>query len=298
MSPDPAPAEQRERLPQVLKLLTEAASLVALATALLYYFGWVRSETQAHAFGADASVFMLSSNELVLRSIDVVFVPALLMLLVAWAAVLGHRRLVGGRGARETASAQGMPPSQRRRLQRIAGVLRFAWLVPVVVGIPLLALRPSAGVLSLPFWFALAVLGTSYGAHLRRTAAADRSAQPLYVLLLAGALFAVTMFWMTERVARIGGEARTDAIKADVAGNLEGVTVYSAARLQLDGGGIVETDLQDPDAAFGYRYDGLFLLQQSGGKYFLISPRWDDGSGRLVVLADDASVRLEFGPGR
>jgi hypothetical protein len=67
----------------------------------------------------------------------------------------------------------------------------------------------------LPFWFALAVLGTWYGISLRGIATADPSTTSLPVLLLLGTLVAVSLFWMTEHVARVGGEARADAIRAD-----------------------------------------------------------------------------------
>ncbi|MGH3931209.1 MAG: hypothetical protein ACRDTF_14675, partial [Pseudonocardiaceae bacterium] len=151
---------------------------------------------------------------------------------------------------------------------------------------------------ALPFWFALGILGTWYGSSLRRIAAADRSPVARPVILLAAALFAVTLFWMTERIARIVGEAHADLITADVAKELEAVTVYSAKRLHMDGSGVVETALGDPEDAYRYRYDGLFLLQRSGGKYFLLTPGWDVENGRLIVLADNDLVRFEFGPGR
>jgi hypothetical protein len=276
----PAPPGE-QRLSQVVKVLTEVASLVALATALLYYFGWRRSEAQARAFGADASVFGMSTPDYVLRSIDVVLLPAVLLLLVGLLAVWLHRRLVSGRHAGSVAS-----------------VMRFSWLLPLVIGVPLLVLWEPVGILSFPFWFALAVLGTWYGIWLRRISTADPSTTSLPVLLLLGTLVAVSLFWMTERVARVGGEARADAIKADVNVALDAVSVYSEKRLQLDGSDVAETELTDPEAAYRYRYDGLFLLQQSGGKYFLLTADWSPGNGRLVALPDDDSIRLEFGPGR
>ena len=109
---------------------------------------------------------------------------------------------------------------------------------------------------------------------------------------------AVCLFWMTERLAVLFGEARAEEVKADVGGVLPAVAVYSAQRLHLDGSGVDERGLTDPEAAYRYRYDGLYLLQQSGGKYFLITGDWSSDDGRLVVLSDDASVRIEFGPGR
>ena len=276
----PAPTGE-QRLSQVVKMLTEVASLVALATALLYYFGWRRSEVQARAFGADASVFGMSTQDYVLRSMDVVLLPVVALLLIALLTVWVHRQLVQG-----------------RRQRPVGAVLRFSWLLPLVVGVPLLVVAEPAGVVSFPFWFALAVLGTWYGVALRRPTTTGATTTSMPVLLLLVALVAVCLFWMTERVARVVGEARADEIKADVEGTLDQVSVFSAQRLQLGGPEVEETALADPEAAYRYRYEGLFLLQQSGGKYFLLTEDWSAGHGRLVVLPDDDSIRLEFGPGR
>lgn len=273
---------QPERLPQVVKLLTELASLVAFATALLFYFGWVRTDTQARAFGAEVSVFGLSSQDYVLRSLDVVFLPGVLLLLLILAATRVHRRLV----------------AHRRLAARLSVVLQWAWLLPVVVGLPLAVVRPETGSLVFPFWVALAVLGTLYGVRLRREVTGDASARPLSAVVLVVALVAVTMFWTTERVARIGGQARADQIKVDPASELDQVGLFSEKRLFLAGPGVTETALTDPEAAYRYRYDGLYLLQQSGGRYFLLTDGWSDQQGRLVVLPADASIRLEFGAPR
>jgi len=268
-----------QRLSQVVKVLTEVASLVALATALLYYFGWRRSEAQARAFGADASVFGMSTQDYVLRSIDVVLLPAVVLLLGGLLAVWAHRKLVGS-----------------QRVNRVASVLRFSWLLPLVFGVPLLLVSESAGVWAFPFWFAIAVAGTWYGRVLGDTA--SHWSTSFAVSLLLGALVAVCLFWMTERLAVLFGEARADEVKADVGRVLPGVAVYSAQRLHLDGTGVEERVLTDPEAAYRYRYDGLYLLQQSGGKYFLITGEWSSNDGRMIVLSDDISMRIEFGPGR
>lgn len=294
----PGTSAGQDQFPQIVKILTEIGSLVALGTALLYYFGWMRNETQARAFGADDSVFLMSPQDYMLRSMDVVFFPMLLLLLVSLSGIVLHRRFIL---PRITAPASPSPPTPTPGLRRIgclANVLRLAWLVPILVGIPLLFVAPSVGRYTLPFWFAIGILGTWYGSSLRRIATADRLPMARSMVILAAALSAVTLFWMTERVARTVGAAHADAIKADVATELKAVTVYSAKRLHLSGSGVVETELGDAEDAYRYRYDGLFLLQRSGGKYFLLTPEWNVDSGKLIVLSDNDLVRFEFGPGR
>jgi hypothetical protein len=270
-----------QRLSKVLKALTQVTSYVAFATALLYYFGWRRSQAQAHAFGADASVFGMSSEDYVLRSIDVVLIPLLILLLAGLGAVWLHGKLVGS-----------------RYVGLAVRVLGFSWLVCAVGAVLLLVLAPDAGNLSVPFWFAGGLLGTWYAMSLHRIVSGGRTPTSLPVLVILATLAAASMFWMTERVARVVGEARAEQIKADVGGTLEEVGVYSAKRLQLQADGVEESALTDADAAYRYRYDHLFLLQESGGKFFLLTGDWSPGRGQLVVLPDDGSIRLVFGPGR
>jgi hypothetical protein len=61
---------------------------------------------------------------------------------------------------------------------------------------------------------------------------------------------------------------------------------------------VTETRLEGDESRYAYRYDGLYLLQRSGDKYFLVTNVWENGewAGRLVVLPDDDTIRLEFPP--
>src|SRR5262249_16247728 len=67
------------------QVIAGIGSPIALGAALLFYFGWSRSQAEATAFGADVSVFDMSPNELALRSIDAVFLPSLLLMLAGLA---------------------------------------------------------------------------------------------------------------------------------------------------------------------------------------------------------------------
>ncbi len=48
---------------------------VTVLTALLVYFGWKRADTQATVLGVDESVFGLSTQDYLLRSVDALFLP-------------------------------------------------------------------------------------------------------------------------------------------------------------------------------------------------------------------------------
>lgn len=264
------------RSAETLQVIAAVISPVALATALLFYFGWVRSQAQAEAFGADVSIFEMTAEDLVLRSVNVLFFPLLAVLLLA----LGALRL---------------DPWLRQRGAFLGEVLRYAALA-VPLGLLLVLLEDQIGEvgrLMLPLFVMFAIGGTAYGILLRRQAAGDLRRPRLMTIGLVATLLIGTLFWQTERLARLGGEALADGIITG-ATRLPPVTLLSAQRLQIDAPGVSEASLPTEGGAYAYRYEGLFLLQRSGGKYFLLTPGWAEEQGRLLVIPDSHEIRLEF----
>jgi hypothetical protein len=137
----------------------------------------------------------------------------------------------------------------------------------------------------------------AYGARLARHAQGHTGHTPLAQSLLVGALLLVILFWVTERFARVGGSALAYELQRDLGGRSP-VSLFSQGRLHIDADGVTETTLSGPESDYGYRYDGLFMLQRSGNKYFLLTDGWRNGlpPGRLVILPDAPRIRLEFGP--
>jgi hypothetical protein len=277
----PAPAADERRPPDLMKFITSIGSPIALATALLFYFGWVRSEEQAKAFGADASVFAMSTQDYVLRSINVLFFPLILLLL---AGLLVHRL---DRNLR----IGPLPPW----LPGLAQALKFSWAAFLVLGIVLYAVAGRFGDVTLPFWVALAILGPVYGTVLRRLTTGDRERYSRLTVALLAALVTVTLFWQTERLASLGGEALAQDIQDNMSDRLQSIRLFSAKDLHIAGPGIRTTTFTDANSAYGYEYSGLYLLQRSGDKYFLLTDGWDNDTGRLIVLPDSATIRVQFG---
>jgi hypothetical protein len=260
----------------LMEVLKYIGSPIALGTALLFYFGWVRSHAQAEAFGVDVSVFEMSTDDLVLRSINVLFFPLIFVLLGG----LVFLRL---------------DPWFKRHARRAAPILGHAWLL-VVLGLVLLVIHEPLGNALLPLWVLMAIAGMAYASRLRRLARDDQTPRPTAQALLVGALFVVILFWATERFAQAGGQALANQLKNAVADRSQ-VSLFTKGRLHVEGSGVTETALSGQGSVYGYRYDGLYLLQRSGDKYFLLTDGWQDdpSQGRLVVLPDDESIRLEFG---
>lgn len=270
-------ADGERRSLDLMDLLKYIGSPIAIGAALLFYFGWVRSNSQAELFGVDISVFEMSSDDLVLRSINVLFYPLIGLLLVG----LLFLRL---------------DPWLRAHAAPASRILGFSWLL-IVVGIALIAVDEAVGTMLLPLFVLIAVAGMAYGARLSRRARGDETAAPLAQTLLVGALLVVILFWTTERFARVGGTALAYDLQRGLT-TRSPVSLYSEGRLHIAGQGVTELALPGPDNKYGYRYDGLYLLQRSGEKYFLLTDGWRNGMppGRLVVVPDDDTIRLEFGP--
>jgi hypothetical protein len=276
VSQQPAGTARAEPAPNsAIRTLALVGSPVALVTALLLYFGWARSQAQAEAFGADASVFDMSPQDLILRSVSILFFPIIVLLLFGLALVWIEPRL-------------------RSRESQVGTVLRFAWVV-LLIGLLLLWLARPIGDVLLPLFIMVAIGGTAYGNMLRRYASGDRRPPRLANVLLVGSLLVACLFWQTERLARVGGEALAADLQANIADRLPAVTVYSAGQMQIEGPGVEERRVAPDESLFTHQYDGLYLLQRSGGKYFIVTDGWAEDEGRLLVLSDSQMFRIEFG---
>jgi hypothetical protein len=277
----PPPAADERKPPDLMKFITSIGSPIALATALLFYFGWVRSEEQAKAFGADASVFAMSTQDYVLRSINVLFFPLILLLLAGLLVHRLDRKLRTGP----------VPPW----LPKLAQALKYSWAAFLILGIVLYAVAGRFGDVTLPFWVALAILGPVYGTVLRRLTTGNPERYSRLTVALLAALVTVTLFWQTERLASLGGEALAQDIQDNMSDRLQSIRLFSAKDLHIAGPGIRTITFTDTNSAYGYEYSGLYLLQRSGDKYFLLTDGWDNDTGRLIVLPDSSTIRVEFG---
>lgn len=281
--PGAEPAPTRRTL-DALHLIATIGSPLALGTVLLFYFGWVRTKTQAEKLGYHLSILDLSTTDYMLKSISALSVPLVPLLLLALALNGVHQRLM-------------VPLSRRSRrrefLLRFAKMLTLSWILWGLVCVGVLLLAPSViRGFAIPVSITLAVLCASYGRTLRkRVDGADPWSTTGKVLVIALLTFAV--FWDVERIARTIGEGYGALIAANPQ-RLTAVTVYSAKSLWIDAPGVVETRRSDPGSEFSYRYEGLRLLEQSGDRYFLINEQWDEQHGRVIMLRETDSIRLEF----
>jgi hypothetical protein len=135
-------------------------------TALLVYFGWKRADTQATVLGVDESVFGLSTQDYLLRSVDALFLPIGIFAAAGLGWLWAHDTI-----RRRIAAGDHLPA-----LRRTARALGFAWVALPLVAVGLGLRWPQMGLFAFPLSFGLGALLTAYGLHLRRLASRPATA--------------------------------------------------------------------------------------------------------------------------
>lgn len=265
-----------------LALVAKVGSPIALGTALLFYFGWVRADAQARALGYDVTLLGLNTSDYVLRSVSVLFIPIVILILLALGFYALHPLLL-----------RALETSASRSVGRwFVGFLRFAWIWCVLAGGIVFSAAPGSRTMVIPIALTIGILLSIYGDRLNRhltSADPPPSVVTGLVLLLLG----VVVFWDVERLAGLMGRGVADFIATNPSSFAQ-ISVLSDKSLEMNAAGIKATALGSEASAYRYRYDGLRLLLHSNGKHFLLAYAPDGGSPRVVVLRDSEALRVEF----
>jgi hypothetical protein len=279
---------------RTIERLTAAAGIIApttIITALLYYYGYVASYARFDSFGVDISTLQLSTQELLLESVEVIYVPCA-VLLAALVAVLVIRART-----RSALAAPAPHPWLRRAgwAALILGVLalgRAAYGV-FVPAVAMVEVPPATTPFCLGAGAALAMYGRELLIATSRGADQDRPPETGVRLLVAG-IVVLSLFWMANTFASAYGRSQTEAGRWSPA-ERPAVTLDTEEQLYLNAACAELTTLpQDTDQRYRYRYRGLRLLAVGGERLFLVPERWRDGCP-VVVLPYD-SVRVQFSP--
>ncbi|PWK82915.1 hypothetical protein C8D88_112165 [Lentzea atacamensis] len=263
----PEPVDQGEVLRKVGAVLAN----VTVITGLLVAFGWKRSDTQSRALGIESNILGMSTADYMLRSITPVFV------LLAVVVVSGLVWLW-------------LEPRLRSALlasKPLRTALAWAWVQLPLVVVGLGYVWPVASFYTFPLAVGGGILLSCYVIRLR----AGRDWNWPRIRLFAAAAGVLCLFWAALNYAQVDGQRMADEFAAHAAPS---VTVYSQERLHISAPGVREQALDGEKSRYRYRYVGLLLLENTGGKYFLVSDEWTRSSGVVVVLRDEPATRLEF----
>lgn len=279
--------EADPRWKRAVDMLAVIGPPLTIATALLVYFGWARTDAQAKAMGLDVSLFGYTVQDFVLRSIPSLFIPLvwLLLVAVAWLSLdrLLARQLAAGRVA---------------GIRRLAAVILFTGLACAAAMWLVVIVQPERTVLFVPYIMAGGVLLAAWGLSLwRRTA--ESSGRSLAALsrgsekTLVFCLVTLLLFWGTSDFAQALGRGLAVSYEERSA-LLPTAVVYSKDRLGISAPNVREQSSGTAEHPV-YQYSGLRLLVVSGGRIFLLNEGWTLRSGKVVVLRDDPGMRVEYG---
>jgi hypothetical protein len=295
--PSPAPDTGESPLRSALSVLTTLGPPLTIVTALMFYFGWARSDTQARYMGLDVSLFGFSTQDYVLQSINTLYLPLLVIVALTLGWLSLHQRV--DRALGRPASRPTLRTAGRAALG--AGLLAAAGAVLAATLYRDRVLAP----LIIPLVLAAGTAAAAYGGWLAGAAGAEphppRPASPAWQralrALLVGSVITLALFWEVSNYAAVVGRGYALQIAASVS-TLPRATAFSATPLGIQAPGVREERLSaGPNAArdmLRYRTTGLRFLVRSGGRIFLLHDGWTPQRGTVVVLPDNEQVRWQF----
>lgn len=291
---------QRPRLsnPDVLAVMGKATSQSAATSAVLFYFGWVRTHALFAYFGIDPTLISYSTTDYLLRSVNVAFPPLIGAACVALA-LLGVHHVVVLRVLERSKNGRA-----RRTLRWVILMVRVLATMLITVGIagvffPEQVWAPLGIVLPLLLIASSIVLG--YATHLQsrypdllgrtRTCSQTPSFRLQRTALLALGLLA--SLWAVTLYANNHGAQTAIAWAARLPAEPTAV-IYSTDRISLFGPGVQVAEVDQPGTKYHYQYSGMRLLARSNDKLLLLPVGWQHGRDTIFLIRDDNSIRVEL----
>jgi hypothetical protein len=168
-SPSGAPtAGSDSALRSALSVLTTLGPPLTIATALMFYFGWARSDEQARFMGLDVSLFGFSTQDYVLQSINTLYLPLLATAALALGWLALHQRV-------DRALTQ---PAARPALRSAGRIAMGAGLLAAATAVLVAALDRHRAPLVVPLVLAAGTAVTAYGGWLAGAAGDPRPPGP------------------------------------------------------------------------------------------------------------------------
>lgn len=281
-------------LKSVLSVITALGPPLTIATALMFYFGWARSNVQAHYMGLDLSLFGYSTQDYLLLSISTLYLPLLAtaLFILGWLAL--HQRI-------DHALRQ---HSSRSALRSAGRAARTVGLLMAASAIVTASLDRKWSPLIIPLILAVGAAIAAYGQWLVR-AASDADPQTMRVppwhralhALLVGSVITLALVWEVSNYAGVVGRGYAMEIARTVS-TLPRATAFGTTPLGIQASGVHEERIDPhPNAAKDtsrYRTTGLRFLTRSGGRMFLVHDGWTPEHGTVIVLPDNDQIRWQF----
>lgn len=290
--PPAGPDSTESDLERRIKLISGVLAPTTVLTALLFYYGYVATAAEYAYFGVSMGSLGLSTQDFLLKSVAALYVPLGLLLLLVLLAAWGHAFLQRRLRSRRTDRSWRIGAT----VVMVGGTLVFA---RGVAGVVFPSIARSEAIATTPLCLGLGIGAIAYGRHLLRTVSGsppDLARHWTETVGLAGVmgLIVLSVFWAANSFAAAYGTGRAERV-ADRLANRPAVVVDTTERLYADYACLEELELPHARGQeFRYRYLGLRLLAESGGRLFLLPEGWTPDSGAVLVVPVDAHVRMQF----
>ena len=292
---DPAAAGLRR-----LRLAVTVLGPITIVTALLYYYGYVTTYAEYAYFGVNVELLSYSSADYVLRSPASVFVPLLVLMVLAGLGYWAHVSLTGW-------DLQTKHPRRARIVFWVAIVGGAALLFRAALGIVDGNISARELIGTTPTSLGLGTLLALYSFRFRpaRQPASRPGHTPIAISTVAwviGWCFVIaSLFWLVNSFASAYGRGIGQDIQKGLIDQPE-VILHTHSRLVVEAEGLApsgvlcESSIDSKD--YPYRYINLRLLATSGDSYFLVPVTWTEDRGIvLIVKKSDVSLQLMDWPG-
>jgi hypothetical protein len=232
--------------------LTLAASVAAPAgavAALLFYFGYASTRAKYEYYGIDIDVVGLGTRDVLMRSPQPLFVPLVVLAVLALLAVSLHLAV---RGVIEARAGEDPANEQRRgKLLLAAGAVEVAGAAVLAAGMTLLLTAAwlsgwAAYDLVTPLCLLIGMLLFTYGRHVRtditnrNTSDVDTAPLRRTVWILCAFVVAGSAFWATSTLAEWSGRGQAVRLSHHF-GDLPRVILDTKERLYIQNEVIQET---------------------------------------------------------
>ena len=269
-------AERAKKLVEAIAILIAPT---ALLTGLLYYFGWVRTRQYWATFGIENSLLDFSVQDYLLRGIDAVHLPLVIILSVfllsVWAVQIAAARL---------------PAHSLRARRALTAALGFVGGLCLLLGLLGVSREGAVWSRSTSLWLTVAImalgaLGLVVRTYVSVTRVHGSLLAPVSVALLS-MLMLLTIFWLFANYAGTVGRNQARARLSNIDRRGE-IVLYSTEDLRIDPTYATTSNL-GTDGKYRFRYGGLKLLLRTENHYFLLPNNWMPGDPSLVVPVADA----------
>lgn len=273
---------------RALKIVGSVLAPTTVLAALLFYFGTQHVNGFCSWFGVHYAVLGLSVSDYLIRAADGMFGPLTFTAAIGLVAMWGYRLL----------EARLSPTAWRNLARRIVPVMVVIGLGLVALGITGLAvpslLYPLPGLPGLCIATGFVLFPIADRIHRarvgRHSSAVGGVAQWTFTFILV----TVGLFWSVTDYSSAAGEMRAYEFETKLGGMADTV-VFAEKELGIHARGVQVTRCA-AGSAYGFRYDGLVLVMESGATYLLLPREWNRMDGIAVVLPRSARVRVEFAP--